>query len=540
MENVIINMRKDVLDLLHKRLQDFQDGYRQNVALLGEELIGKTTLLKKFLDGFQAPQTIPVYVEILPLEYPLFIKRCLNSLLFNYLKSVQLLSSRENLDILVKRTREPLPQTALAAELLLKKIDKERPEKIFAELFDLIELFSAEAARKIVIVFDEFHHLKTLGYDGICRDLGKRIMLQKNTLFIFASSQKGQAKEILINDLSLLFGNFETQELETLQGNGSEQIVGKTFGDIFVSRDLLNFLIHFTGNHPFYLKIISQEAALACRAGRKEILDRQTLIQTLEKLLFHEWGVFHLRFTMRLALLNAGRSKNDFLYLLDAIALGKNRLKDLTTHLRQQRSSLLQKCHKLIELGLLSKNGSFYIINDRLLSFWLKFAHAEKLNSLSHDFSEQIAHFHTQIHRELEGFIQVSQKPIADRMMEIFNQFEGDEIQFGRKKFQLDAFKELKLISFEQSNLRVGIFGKTQGNFWITAIKEDGITEHDVTEFISMAKSFKQKSVQKILIGLGDIDRNARLLAKESSISTWDIENLNNLFDIYGKPRIIR
>lgn len=540
MDNVILHMRKDVLELLQKRLLDFQEGYRQNVALLGEELIGKTTILKKFLDGFQAPSTIPVYVEILPQEFPLFVKRCLNSLLFNYLKSRQLLSSRENLDILVKRVHEPLPQTALAAEMLLKKMEKERPEKLFSELFDLIELFSAEAERKIVIVFDEFHHLKTLGYEGICRDLGKRIMLQKNSLFIFASSHKTQAKEILVNDLSLLFGNFETQELDGMKGTESGKVIFKVFGDIFVSKDLVNFLIYFTGGHPFYLKIVSEEAALACRALRKEALDIQTLIQTLEKLLFHEWGVFHLKFTLRLAQFTAGRAKNDVLYLLDGVALGKNRLKDMTAYLRQPRVQVIQKCHKLTEAGILSKNGSFYCLNDRLMSFWLKYAHAEKLNSLSHDFSEQIAHFQTQIHKEIDSFIQVSQKSVGDRMMDIFNQFEGDEIQFGRKKFQLEAFKELKMISFDQSSLRIGILGKTQGNFWIAAIKEEGITEHDVNEFISMARSFKQKSVQKILIGLGDIDRNARLLAKESSISTWDLENLNSLFDIYGKPRIIR
>jgi ABC-type Na+ transport system ATPase subunit NatA len=87
MDNVIASLRKEILDLLHKRLSDFRDGYRQNVAILGEELIGKTTVLKKFLDGFKEEGLIPIYVEVFPHEYPLFLKRCLNSLLFNYLKA---------------------------------------------------------------------------------------------------------------------------------------------------------------------------------------------------------------------------------------------------------------------------------------------------------------------------------------------------------------------------------------------------------------------------------------------------------------------
>lgn len=541
MDNVVASLRKEILDLLHKRLSDFRDGYRQNVAILGEELIGKTTVLKKFLDGFKIEGIIPVYVEIFPHEYSLFLKRCLNSLLFNYLKGAQLLSSRETLDILVKRTKDLLPQTAAAAESFLKKIDKDRPERLFSELFDLFELFTTESKRRVVIVFDEFHHLKKLGYDDICSDLGKRIMLQKNTLFIFSSSHKTLAKDILLSDLSLLFGNFETLELENFTGPGSEQIIAKIFGEIEISKDLMDFLIHFTGGHPFYLKILSEEAAVACRAAQEKALNADILIRTLEKLLFHDWGVFNLRFTMRLALLTLGRNKNDFTYLLDAVALGKNRLKDLAPHLRQQRSQVIQKCNKLIDLGILAKNGSFYIIADKLLAFWLKFAHAEKLNSLSHDLTEQVAHFHHQIQSEIDVFLNVSKKPIADRICEVFNQFEvNDEILIDRKKFQLDAFKELKLITFENSNLRVGIFGKTQDNLWIAAIKEDGINEHDVTEFITMARSFKQKKVNKIIIGLGEIDRNAKLLAKESRIATWGIENINDLLELYGKPRIIK
>jgi len=238
-------------------------------------------------------------------------------------------------------------------------------------------------------VFDEFHHLKKLGYDDICSDLGKKIMLQKNTLFIFASSHKALAKDILLGDLSLLFGNFETLELENFTGPGSEQIIEKIFGDVAISKDLMGFLIHFTGGHPVYLKILSEEAAVACRAAQQKTLNADILIRTLEKLLFHDWGVFNLRFTMRLALLTLGRSKNDFIYLLDAIALGKNRLKDLAPHLRQQRSQVIQKCNKLIDLGILAKNGSFYVITDKLLAFWLKFAHARRKTHQSESRSDR-------------------------------------------------------------------------------------------------------------------------------------------------------
>ena len=209
-------------------------------------------------------------------------------------------------------------------------------------------------------------------------------------------------------------------------------------------------------------------------------------------------------------------------------------------YLRKPRTELIQKLNRLIELNILSKNGSFYGINDRLMSFWLKVVHFEKLNSLSPDYAEQALNFRSKIHVEIEEFITTSKKNISDRMLELFNLFEGDDVQLDRKKFRLSTFKELKMITFNDSNLKIGIFAKAQDSLWLAAIKEEGISENDVNEFLLSLKKFKHKMINKVIIGLGDIDRNARLLAKESHILTWDLSSINNLFDLYGKPRIIK
>ena len=36
-----------------------------------------------------------------------------------------------------------------------------------------------------------------------------------------------------------------------------------------------------------------------------------------------------------------------------------------------------------------------------------------------------------------------------------------------------------------------------------------------------------------------DVDSNARLRALDEKISTWDLNNLNQLFDAFSKPRVI-
>lgn len=540
MDHLSFIPRQDSLDILHKRVHDFKEGYRQNIAIVGDELTGKTTLIKHFLDNLCDEKLIPVYVEVIPFEFSLFLKRFINSLVFNFLKSLQLVSSRENLDILIKRAKHPLPQTSLLIEHFLAKLEKEKPEILFKELFTILETFSSETKKRCLIIFDEFHNLKKLGSKNICQELGKKIMFEKNTLFIFLSSAKQQAKEILSNDLSLLFGNFETIELAMFTPPMCEHLIKYTFGDIAVSKEFINFLVNFTGGHPFYLKTICEEAASQCEAQQNLSLNKDTLSIALENLFFNEWGIFNLKFTSYLSQLASNRNKNEFIYLLDAIAIGKNRLKDIVSCLKRQRPELSLKLNRLIELGIVAKNGSFYCINDRLMSFWLKFVHFEKLNSLSPDYREQASHFRSMINAEIEEFITSSRKNVADRMIELFNQFEGDDIQLDRKKFHLSTFKELKIISFDDTNLKIGIFAKAHDSLWLAAIKEDGIKEHDVNEFLATSKKFKHKIINKVIISLGDIDRNAKLLAKESRIMTWDIASLNNLFDLFGKPRIIR
>ncbi|MCX5710685.1 MAG: hypothetical protein NT060_01755 [Candidatus Omnitrophica bacterium] len=69
--------------------------------------------------------------------------------------------------------------------------------------------------------------------------------------------------------------------------------------------------------------------------------------------------------------------------------------------------------------------------------------------------------------------------------------------------------------------------------------KREQLSEDDITEFARECKKFRHKLQRKIIITLNDIDSNARLRAMEEKIWAWDINNLNQLFDAFSKPRVI-
>ena len=58
--------RKSYLDILDKRITDMKDGYRQNIAIIGDELVGKTSIIFNFLNNFHDNRLIIIYLEIRP------------------------------------------------------------------------------------------------------------------------------------------------------------------------------------------------------------------------------------------------------------------------------------------------------------------------------------------------------------------------------------------------------------------------------------------------------------------------------------------
>ena len=77
--------RQSYLEILEKRVSGIKDGYRQNIALIGDELIGKTAIIFKFLNKFYDNRIILIYLEIRPESISSFVKRFIGVLLYNFL-----------------------------------------------------------------------------------------------------------------------------------------------------------------------------------------------------------------------------------------------------------------------------------------------------------------------------------------------------------------------------------------------------------------------------------------------------------------------
>jgi len=521
--------RKNHLELLEKRIRDLKDGYRQNLAIIGDELVGKTSLIFKFLKNYYDPHTIIVYLEARPESITTFARRFIGVLLYNFLINSGL-SLEEDIDFLMKKSAKYLPKTIEKARSILSSLEKRKKNNIFTELLSLPESINEETGKFCVVIFDEFHNLENMELKNIYSEWARLLMLQKNTMYVIISSLIFKTKVVLSKNLSLLFGNFEVISVEPFDIKTSEAYLEEKLEGIDLKKGQKDFIVSFSGGYPFYLELI-------CSALRNS--GGTPLAEILENLVFEPAGILNQRFSNYLKRFQGLPYSRDYIEILYLVADGHSKIKDVAHILRRPKKELNFRINYLLEWDALSRSGEFLKINDRVFSFWLRFVYKERLNSLTFDAKNQKEFFKEKIDEMIRDFLRQAGKSVTERVSELMRLFEDEMIQIERKKIRLDAFREIKPVEFQNKNLKDGLLGRSRGSLWIMGLKYEPLTEKDVIEFSRECKKYRSKTQRKIILAFQDIDANARLRAFEEKILTWDLNNLNQVLDLFSRPRVI-
>ena len=526
--------RKNYIEILQKRISSLKEGYRQNIAIIGEENVGKTSIVYKFLDKFYDPRIITVFLEVRPESFQDFAKRFIGALLYNFLLNSGL-TLREDLDFLVAKSARYIPNTTLKINSILNDLSRRKKVNIITELFSLPELIHQETGKFTVLFLDEFHNLENIGIKNLYREWSKLLILQKNTLYAITSSMMFKTRVILSKQLSLLFGNFEVINVEPFDMHTSGRYLDYRLPDLKINPGLKDFIINFTGGYPLYLELISD----ALSSNRIQGHAYPNLADILEDLLFNTSGILNQRFSNYIKRFLDSSSSNDYISILYLIASGRNRIKDIAHILHKQKKELASRISYLLELDAITRSGDFLKVSDRLFAYWMRFVYQEKMRSLSYDAKNQKEKFRDSIEELIQEFLKQSQKPLSNRVFELLQLFEDDLMQIERKKVRLNHFREVKPLAFNYRFLKDGLLGRSSDSLWIMAIKPDALTEQDITEFSKECKKYHHKSQRKIIVTLKEIDPNARLRALEEKVWTWDLNSLNQILDLFSKPRVI-
>jgi len=293
---------------------------------------------------------------------------------------------------------------------------------------------------------------------------------------------------------------------------------------------LRNFIVHFTGGHPFYLEIITDSLSK---------YESPDLVDILQELLFDSSGILNQKFSNYLKRFQESSYSHDNISILHLISNGQNKVKDIAHILHKTKKEVDVRVNFLLEIDAISRSGDFLKINDRVFGFWLKFVYQEKLLSLTFDSSNQKMLFRKNMENMIQEFLSNADKPVTQRLTELLRLFADERIQIDRKKLRLNHFREIKPLEFSNKGIKEGLICRSNESLWIFALKYDLLTEDDISEFSLECKKYRHKLQRKIIITLREMDPNSRLKALEEKIWTWDLNNLNQILDLFSKPRII-
>src|SRR4030042_520884 len=124
--------RKTYLEILEKRIVGLKDSYRQNIAIIGDEQVGKTSIIFKFLNKFFDSHIIILYLEIRREPIANFARRFIGILLYNFMANSGI-PQTEDIDYLIKKSERFIPKTTEKIKSILNALDKRRRSRVFTE-----------------------------------------------------------------------------------------------------------------------------------------------------------------------------------------------------------------------------------------------------------------------------------------------------------------------------------------------------------------------------------------------------------------------
>lgn len=533
--------RRDIIELLLKRSKALKAGYRQNVAIIGHRELGKTSLLRHFLHVLNDPEILTVYVEIKPQALEGFVNQFIRSLLYEALPQKNAVSPLETLTELAEKVRPGAPKTVARAENILALVKARRADEAYTQLFDLTSVIRQETGRSCIVVLDEFHRLGEFGIKNAFSDFGKRIMIQKDTMYLLASSSFTASRKILAEKLSLLFGNFERVYLEPFDFSTAFGFLESRIEPLVLSDSLKQFLVSFTDGHPFFLDTIAERLKEVSLAKGERTVSRTSAGETLLKLFFESQGALNQYHLKLIAPWTHRRTNGAELGVLTALSSDVNKLKELSRATQRSSREVSKALQSLMEHELITKNGVFHRFHNRLFKFWLKEVYQRKEHSLRGQ-SDQARSFLERIDEMIRENDELLGMDIGDRVSRLFSHFQNDIIELGEKKRKLPHFTALTRadLAGEATGRTRDLIAKSRGRCWVCKITEEMATEKEVMELVRGADKGHFVSPTKVLIALKGCDENAKLLAKEKHVLTLGLSKMNVLMDVYGKPPIIR
>ncbi|MBP7088185.1 MAG: hypothetical protein KBB01_02665 [Candidatus Omnitrophica bacterium] len=508
--------------ILNKRIRAFANGYRQNIALLGDNREELTYFLENYFSSNKLDTLTYIHTTTIYAGKQEFFRGIIFSLLNSYL--------HQNLsfDNLINYANSILPSTTEFIKNYLKKEDIS-----FLDTLEVINKFINETNRQVIFIIEEFLTAADI-FEDFYQSFSKFIILQRNCMIVLTTSEAKKAKKVLTSELNLLFGNFEITSINE-----------KSFLEIFLYfKDLLtpfkpspffiSFFINMLGSNIIYYNLIAKNLK---NIYSNETNEEKIIFSALKDMFYSKESYFFQKFIHYIDSLYD--NFNDFpsiIRLLFAISEGYLRKKDLISLGIYNSKDISHKLQKLCEFNFIDNLGNIYKLKDPSFSFWLNTVFKLYFAPPILNIEQKEITYRKKIEEEILMFKEDFFQNKLQRVVQLFSSFKNDSLRLDKNLYQLPYIEKTKIISYPNKEFHL-IIGEGR-EIVFAGIKEKNSDDNDIFEFIEKGANIKGKKVRKIFVSLGILPPTAHLIAKNNRLTLWDLNDINRLLQIYNKPLI--
>lgn len=534
-------LRSTIENRIAQRVESLKKGYRQNLGILGSEGIGKTRLLGELYERLGRDKDIlPVYIDCQALGFADLAERWITGILASIVPSQGDL--RATVSTHLEALYGSLPRTVEKIRLLRKMIRRgEKNSTALKETLSLSGTLAEETKKKVVLILDEFHGLAQLQIDDALGLLGHQIMIEKNTLYLVASSRPALALDIFHNQLSLLFSNFEAMPMSPFDVEETVQFLESRFPGLLLTQAQKKFLIRLSGGVPLYLDLLLEHLDVPRHTSGERphealasAIPDEWLLKAVEKELFEDYGRLSQIFQRRLERPFAAVKDAAYSYrILIAVSEGARKVSTIAAHTERKTAECKKILQRLVQDEMLSRHNDFYFIEDELFAFWIREVFSAKKRR-AFPLTDGFAEFRSQLKRSLEQADLEGPETVLARIEVLMKSFRNESLQIGRKKYRMPHFNEVTL----RPAGRTCAFRAGGGaSHWHGRIAFEPVHEEDILLLAEETRKTAKAGRMRLMIALAGIDQNAKLMAQEAGISVWLPEDLNRLLLLYNLPR---